>query len=116
MSLNILGTLAAGLFVASLFAIAFILAQLRRKPRVYTPYLFLIAIAITVTVDLTGIIHWETATKIEWLPLVLLSGLTFVEYTSRNVHPSHFWTALSTCVITIAWCVMAVFAWEAASV
>lgn len=116
MGLDILGTLTFVLLGASVFAIGFILAQLRRKPRLFTPYLFLIAVAAMIAVDLTGIIGWETATKLEWLPLLLLSGLTFVECATRNVPSSHVWTALSTCVITVTWFVMQVYASALASV
>jgi hypothetical protein len=116
MGLDVLLSLSIGLLSASVLAIGVILAQLRRKPRMYTPYLFLAAIAMIVVVDRTRLMHSGAAVEIETLFLILLSGLTFVEYTSRDVHPSHLWTVLSTCLITIAWCVMAVYASACASV
>lgn len=117
MGSDILLSLSIGLLSASVLAAGFILAQLRRKPRMYTPYLFLAAVAIIVVLDVTRLFPAAgTAVEFETLPLILLSGFTFVEYTSRDVHPSHLWTVLSTGLITVAWCVMGVYASACASV
>ena len=95
MSLNILGGLSCVLTLVSLGAIAFILLQLRKRPRVCTPYFFLAAVAASVVVDITGAVYWEDAARSFLLVLFLLSAASFGEIWIRDVHPSHVWTARS---------------------
>jgi len=113
---NALGGLCYVLAVASLGAIAFILAQLRNRPRVYGPYFFLAALTASLVVDLTGAIYWEYATQIFLLVFFMLSTASLFELSIRHVHPSHIWTAIGTCVITLGYWVGTAFAMASASV
>ena len=115
-SFGLLGALSVILLLTSLALIVFILAQIRKRPRLYLPYVFIAIIVVDQVIEFTGAVYWEDASQFFLFVLALLSAATFVEYRTRKVDRSHVWTAASTAVIAVSYWIVTAFAMAVASV
>jgi len=104
------------LALVSVGLIGLMLAQIKKQPRIYFPYIFLAAVACSVLVDLTGLISLEREAALFLPLLIVLSVASFAEYHAREVHKSHLWTAACTGIITISYWILTAFTMGVASV